>query len=112
MYFLMFFVRIPAKMPLCGPPPLVLGFTAITDPRAVELLRDCGPQSGAAPGNVPVSFQSLATQSAGSGRFSDRHALLLFLSVLLLLHHSGQISKTAALYYICICQIQEKRGRN
>jgi hypothetical protein len=78
--------------------PLPTGFTAITDhPSAGEVPPGCGLQSGAVPVNILISFWSWATYSAG-GWVLSRAGLSLFLSVVMLPHHSGQIPETAALY--------------
>ncbi len=82
------------------PPPLLLSFTAITDPLgAGEVSLGCGPQSGVVPVNIPVSFWSWATLSSRGGGFSVAPALLLFLSGQLEPHRSWQIPETVLLYY-------------
>ncbi len=94
-----FFVRSSVTTRPCGPPASV-GFTVITDhPSAGEVLLGCGPQFGAVPVNILISFWSWAAKSAGGGGFSVGPALSLFLSVLMLLQRSGRISKIAAPYY-------------
>ncbi len=66
----------------CRPPPLPLSFTVFTDhPKEGEVLPGRGPQYGAAPVNIPISFRSRAAKSAGGGGFSVGPALSLFLTV-------------------------------
>jgi hypothetical protein len=61
------------------PPPLPLGFSANTDhPSEGKVLPGCGPQPGAVPVNMPVSFRSQAVQSGGELRvLSQAHSLAL-----------------------------------
>jgi hypothetical protein len=67
-----------ATLPSAHPSPLPLGFIATTDhSRGQEVPAGCGPQSGAVPVSIPVSFRSRAIQSA---EFSVESALSLFLS--------------------------------
>jgi hypothetical protein len=91
-----------------NPPPLLLGFTAITDhPRAGEVLSGCGPKTDAVPVRIPMSFRSQAVQSGGGGGgFSVRPALSLFL-IGKLVHSSGQIPKTVALFDT-LCKYRER----
>jgi hypothetical protein len=49
--------------------------------------------------SIPVSFLPLISAECRGGGFSVGPALLLFLSVLMLPHCSGQISETRALYF-------------
>jgi hypothetical protein len=61
--------------------PLPIGFTAISDhQRAGGVPPGCGPQSGAAPVNFPVSFWSWVPQSVGGGQFLVRPTLFVFLN--------------------------------
>jgi hypothetical protein len=74
-------------------PSLLLSFAAITDHlRVGEVPPGRGPQFSAAPVNIPIGFWSQAVQSAGGSGPS------LFLSGQLAPHHSGQITKTIALF--------------
>jgi hypothetical protein len=96
MYILMYFCQRSG-----GGSTLLLSFTAITDhPSAGEVPPGYGPQSNAVPVRIPIIFWSLASQSAGGGRFPVWPALPpLFLSGQLALHSSRHISETVALYY-------------
>jgi hypothetical protein len=97
--FLMIFRQKSGRGTTLLTPPLPLGFTAITDhPRAGEVPPSHSPQSGAAPVNIPISFQSQAPQSAGGGGFAVGPFLSLFLSGLLAPHRSGHVPETAGLY--------------
>ncbi len=57
-----------------------------------------GPQSGAAPVNIPISFRSWAVESVGGGGFTVRPVLSLFLSGPLAPHRSGHVPETGSLY--------------
>ncbi len=98
--FWLIFVRSPVPAPPCRPPPpLPLGFTAITDhPRAGEARPGYGPKSGVAPVWIPIGFRSRAVKSAGGGWFTVGPGLTLFLSGLLAPHRSGHVPETGSLY--------------
>jgi hypothetical protein len=97
LFFLSVLSEVQSRQYPADPPPL-FGFTAITEhPSAGEVLPGCGIQCGVSQVNIPVSFGFQAALSAVGGEFSVGPALLLFLSVLMLLHHSGQ-SETTAVY--------------
>jgi hypothetical protein len=110
MYFLMYFCHNSSHS------ATLLSFTAITDhPRVGEVPPGCG-QVRRQSKLQSVSGPGLCTVRGGG--FLGGHTLSLFLSVLILLHHSGQISETAALYYIPAksrerwVYISWKRGQN
>jgi hypothetical protein len=88
-------VKIPAAALPCWPPLFCLVLMLLqTTWGAGEVSQGCGPQSSAAPVNIPVSFWSWAAQSSWGGGFSVGPALLLFLSEQLEPHRSWQIPKT------------------
>jgi hypothetical protein len=61
MSILTFFHQKSGRGDILPTPPLLLSFTVFTDhPRVGEVLPGRGPQYGATPVNIPVSFRSWA----------------------------------------------------
>jgi hypothetical protein len=102
MMFWHFFARSSVTAQPCWSSRNPSNFIAITDhPSAREVLKGCGPHCGAL--WHLSTFQSVSIPGLHrvqwGGRFSVGLAISLFLSVLMLPHHSRQISETAAIYY-------------
>ncbi len=80
-------------------PPLLLGFTAITDHlRPGEVLPGSGPQYSAAPVKNSNHFPVAGRVECGGGGFSVGRALSLFLNGQQAPHQSGELSETGGLY--------------
>ncbi len=91
------FVRSLAVARPCWFPPSTWFYCYYSHLRAAEVPLGCGPQSGAVPVSIPISFRSRAAYRARGCRFSVGSALSLFIIGQLVPHRSSQIPGTVAL---------------
>ncbi len=93
------FIKIPAAAPHCQPPHHLLNFAAITTTREGEKSRWAAVRSLVRASQHSSQFPVLGSTECWVGRLSVGHALLFFLSVLMLPHHLGRFLKNAVLSY-------------